>query len=871
MRGEIQPSIPAQNSDRSTSHPAPEELAGFVNGCLPDQATYGVIEAHLELCAECLQTATRISADDFQVRVRRLEETSGGMSQGTATPAIRLTSGYELLGELGRGGAGVVYRARQAGLDREVAFKTLLAGSGASAQQLARFRHESLALGRLDHPHIVKIFDVGEQEGAPFLAMELVVGGTLGELLRLRPLEIDAAVRLLQSLADAVHAAHEQGVLHRDLKPQNILLHAASTDRPKIVDFGLSHLFQLDESITRTGDPLGTPSYMAPEQVLGDKQQLTRGCDVYGLGAIFYECIAGRPPFRGATALETMEMVLRQDPVPLRQVRPGLPRDLETICHRALEKDPARRYPSAAALRDDLAAFKASRPIVARPRSRTYRTALWVRRNPWPAAWCVTVALGLLAGSIFLFVSRYRLAAERDRASQQYAVARSAIWSMIQVADQRDSFQVPMLSELTLDQARHALRLFEDLAREAPSREADLDLARIRMHTGTLLLALGQTKEGESLMSLASERLTQLVDASTVSTDELQALLASQGKLAVALITQRRLDEARHLLEPAIALAKRFQAAQPGNISLTSSVGWLYDHWATIGFHAQDPVEMKNAIVQAIDYHQQALKLDPKNQAQATQLAESRANLAQAECQLGDLSASEREFNAAIEVLESLTSPQAPNPRILIALAVARLNLSNVLAARENPEGAVETCTRGLQEVETLLAVEPNYADAREHRYQLYGNRGQYRAVLKEFDGAIADWQAAVDTATNDAIKPYCRCMKIGCLVEAGKLDVAEQECQAMESQSLAPSDQFLLATVCGKLGNALAAQGEAERAQERFDRAAEIVGQLRELGHFKENPGARDLLMNGDDFREVRPRLAPQFLESLALPEISK
>jgi eukaryotic-like serine/threonine-protein kinase len=628
MQPESKSTIRPDGESFRASHPSVQELTNFAAGCEQDMTIVHAIELHLETCAACLERVTSVEPDAFQSRIKRLAG-----ADTTTTPAVRLTSGYELLEEIGRGGAGIVYRARQLGLNREVAYKTLLSGASSSAQQLTRFRHESLALGRIDHPHIVKIFDVGEQNGAPYLAMELVPGSTLSELLRARPMEITAAVQLVRHLADAIQSAHEQGVLHRDLKPQNILLHDADPRRPKIADFGLSHLCQDAESVTRTGDPLGTPSYMAPEQVVGDKQLLTSACDVYGLGAILYECIAGRPPFRGATVIETMDMVLRQDPVLLRQVRPGVPEDLETICHRALEKEPARRYPSAAALRDDLAAFQERRPIVARPRSRAYRASLWVRRNPWPAAWFSTVLAALLAGFVFLVAYQYRLAEQRDRASQQYAVARSAIWSMIDVAGQRNSFQVPMLSELTLEQARHALRLFEDLAKEDPSREAELDLAKVRMHTGTLLLALGQTTEGEALLSLASQRLNEIVDVSTVVPDELRTLVVSQGKLAVALISQDRLDEARRILEPAIELAKRFQTSQPKNTSLMNSVGWLYDHLATLEFHANRIREMKEAITQAIGYYQRALKSNPENSELAVSLAESRVNLAQAESQ----------------------------------------------------------------------------------------------------------------------------------------------------------------------------------------------------------------------------------------------
>jgi tetratricopeptide (TPR) repeat protein len=190
------------------------------------------------------------------------------------------------------------------------------------------------------------------------------------------------------------------------------------------------------------------------------------------------------------------------------------------------------------------------------------------------------------------------------------------------------------------------------------------------------------------------------------------------------------------------------------------------------------------------------------------------------------------------------------------------------MAAQDNPQAAVEYCTRGIQEVEAVLGVEPNHADAREHRYQLYGNRGMYRAILKEYDGAVQDWQSALDFATNDAIKPYCRSMKIRCLVEADRLDAADQETQSVDLQGMSVADQFQWGALWGCIGNALEAKGETVRSAERYDRAAEIIRNLSELGHFKEDQGARSVLLNGDDFREIRPRLSPEFLEQLAIPD---
>jgi queuosine biosynthesis protein QueC len=290
-------------------------------------------------------------------------------------PAPAVVPGYELLEEVGRGGMGVVYKARQVSLDRLVALKMILAGAHAGGADLARFRTEAEAVARLQHPHIVQVFEVGEHQGLPYLSLEFVEGGSLEKRLGGTPLSPAEAAALVEKLARAMQAAHEAGVVHRDLKPANVLLSAAcgfalaaseeasakpQAAIPKITDFGLAK--KLDEQgQTRTGAIMGTPSYMAPERASGSKD-VGPAADVYALGAILYECLTGRPPFRAATSFDTIMQVLGDEPVPPRRLVPGVPRDLETVCLKCLQKEPARRYVSAA----DLARFLADEPVRAR-------------------------------------------------------------------------------------------------------------------------------------------------------------------------------------------------------------------------------------------------------------------------------------------------------------------------------------------------------------------------------------------------------------------------------------------------------------------------------------------------------------------------
>jgi hypothetical protein len=307
-----------------------------------------------------------------------------------APAAMALVPGYELLGVLGRGGMGFVWKARQAAADRVVALKVILAGPAAGAAELARFRTEAEAAARLQHPHIVQVFEVGEHDGLPFFSLEYCPGGNLAQKLAGRPMPAAEAARLAEALARAVQAAHAAQVVRRDLKPSNVLLAADGT--PKIADFGLAR--KLNEAgQTASGPVLGTPSYMPPEQAAGRTKELGPLVDVYALGAILYECLTGRPPFLGVTALDVLVQVERYEPVAVRALNPQAPRDLETICLKCLNKEPGKRYQSAAALADELGRFLRGEPIQARPAGRLEGAWKWCARRPAAAA---AYGLGLL-------------------------------------------------------------------------------------------------------------------------------------------------------------------------------------------------------------------------------------------------------------------------------------------------------------------------------------------------------------------------------------------------------------------------------------------------------------------------------------------
>ncbi len=327
-----------------------------------------------------------------------LEAAAVGAAKRRRCPEI---PGYEILGELGRGGMGIVYWARQLALKRSVALKMIVVGADEGVR--LRFRVEAEAVARLQHPNIVQIHEIGEHEGQPYLCLEYVAGGSLHEKISRTGLPDREAAQLVETLARAIHYTHQQGILHRDLKPTNILLAADGT--PKITDFGLAKLLDQNAGLTRTEALLGTPNYMPPEQAGGDTRKIGAASDVYSLGAVLYELLTGRAPFRGTTLYNTLEQVRTQLPVAPRRLRRPIARDLDTICLKCLEKEPAHRYASAAALADDLRNYLDGNSIRARPAPFWQRGWRFMRRRPAVAACLLAVAavtcLGLGAGTYF--------------------------------------------------------------------------------------------------------------------------------------------------------------------------------------------------------------------------------------------------------------------------------------------------------------------------------------------------------------------------------------------------------------------------------------------------------------------------------------
>ena len=422
---------------------------------------------------------------------------AGADSSQAGLPKI---AGYEILGKLGEGGMGIVYKARQTGLNRLVALKMIIGGSQVREHHLARFRIEAEAVAQLRHPNIVQIYDIGEVDGLPFVSLELLEGGDLKDQLAGTPQPGIPAALLVATLARAVHAAHEARIVHRDLKPSNVLLTADGA--PKITDFGLAKRLESDDHQTQTGDVMGTPSYMAPEQALGRNKDVGPAADIYALGAILYEVLTGRPPLKGETVIETIRLVIHTDPVPPSRLVPRIARDLETICLKCLHKDPQKRYASAAEFADDLDRFREGKPIKARPTQLWERGLKWSKRRPLAATF---LALGLVAfigitGGAIGYQRHVRIENDRrnslvleqtnrgmelldqaDKSSTTEALQKARFDLATFLSDARDEDRLKGISGLIADKKKRVGEQLEVLAsRESAQKQVHLERERFQ-------------------------------------------------------------------------------------------------------------------------------------------------------------------------------------------------------------------------------------------------------------------------------------------------------------------------------------------------------------------------------------------------------
>ena len=476
----------------------------------------------------------------------------------------RFLGDYELLDVIGQGGMGVVYRARQKSLNRLVAVKRLRGGR--PAEETQRFRNEALTVAELDHAHIVPVYEVGEHDGQLYFSMKLFEGGSLAEHLDRYIADARAAARLVAEVARAVHHAHQRGVLHRDLKPSNILLDARG--QPHVTDFGLAKRVTDEDSLTLSGQLVGTPGYMAPEQTVSKKAPLTTAADVYGLGAILYALLTGRPPFRGETVLDTLQQVKEQEPQRLCKLNPRVARDLETICLKCLRKEPAQRYGSAEALAEDLERFLNGEPIQARPMGALARLRRWCSRNPLGAALGLTIGLaivGLAVGTILLWQEKRQTSdalrqaeRERDAKAQQQRQARRAVDDMYTAVAEQWLANQPHLQRLQKDFLEKALAYYQQAAAEDGSDpDVKAQAASSSIRVGAIQTALGRPEQARQALRRGIAQLEPLIADFPARADYVRKLAECHNQLGAAHLKTASLSDAEAAYKRAIELWRK--------------------------------------------------------------------------------------------------------------------------------------------------------------------------------------------------------------------------------------------------------------------------------------------------------------------------
>jgi len=448
-----------------------------------------------------------------------------------------------LIDEIARGGMGIVYRARQVSLKRSVAVKVLLAAEFANETSRKRFHREAEAAASLTHPNIVSIYEVGEHEGQPYFSMELIQGRSLAELTREKPVPAQQAAQWLKTIAAAVHYAHERGVLHRDLKPSNVLMDGLDT--PHVTDFGLAKCVEPGEDLTLSGQVLGTPSYMSPEQADPKRGQTSAASDVYSLGAVLYHLLTARPPFMAETLTQTLRLVAEQEVVPPRLLNPGVPRDLETICLKCLEKEPQRRYATAQELAEELVRFLSDEPIRARPITPPARLARWCHRKPALAFSGLAAVALLLIVAVGSPVAAFRINRERKAAQANARKASTEAAKSRQVA----AFLTGMLERVKPAVARgRDTGVLRDML-DQTAKQLDTDFkeqpeveAQLRLVVGQVYVALGLTETAEQHLRIAWTMRRKLFGEKHPDT------LAVELALAQALENGNKWTEAKALM-----------------------------------------------------------------------------------------------------------------------------------------------------------------------------------------------------------------------------------------------------------------------------------------------------------------------------------
>jgi serine/threonine-protein kinase len=677
---------------------------------------------------------------------------------------VRYFGDYELIRELGRGGMGVVYKARQISLNRPVALKMIKAAALASGDERRRFQNEAEAIATLDHPHIVPILEVGDHYGQRYFTMKLIGGTSLDKKLAEYGADPTLAARLMRQAAQAVHHAHQRGILHRDLKPANILLDERS--EPFVTDFGLAKRVEGDSELTLSGAIIGTPGYMAPEQASGQRGAVTTASDVYGLGAVLYALLTGRAPFRSDSVTEVLRQVREQPPVPPSRLNPRTPRDLEIICLKCLEKDPARRYPSAAELAEDLRRFEAGETVRARPVGRPERLWRWCRREPALAA----LALALVAGLLGVATQWHRAEAHLKEALRQRGRAEAHLANSLEqrsraeknarkeVAASRRAqgrFDLAMtvlenLETITKDSAllreprleglrsrllQTALDFYQKLQsslEEDASPGARLQLFEAYLSVAHLTWELGRQGEALATYRRALALVEQIAAAAPADAEARSALARCHTRIGFTFRTMARPAEALRAYEQAREIQDSLVRDHPETARYREFLSWTLSQLGVIELEFGRPAEAIGLHRQAIAIHEALVGRDPDVAVYRNDLGYCWRCLSQALAASGDREAALRMAAQAVALYDELVRADRGCVEYRWRLARCLDEVGRICTLSGRPAEAAQPLERALELHEALARDDPVFYDVDVIRNRLYAAYQRLRSGRPE-------------------------------------------------------------------------------------------------------------------------------------------
>jgi tetratricopeptide (TPR) repeat protein/tRNA A-37 threonylcarbamoyl transferase component Bud32 len=820
---------------------------------------------------EAMQTASRSTV--------RLADAGGSPGPVTDDPAPSgaepwtTIDGYELLEELGRGATGVVYKARERRLSRLVALKTISESAFSSPAQRRRFLAEAEAIARVRHPHIIPIHAVGEDRGRPYISLEYAEGGSLARRLAGGPMPPRDAAGLVEALARAVEAAHRAGVVHRDLKPSNVLL--AADGAPKVADFGLARLLGEESSRTATGEVLGTPAYMAPEQAEGRSREAGPAADIYALGAILYHALTGRPPFLGASAMESMRLVLTAEVVPPSRQRPDVPRDLETIALKCLEKEPARRYAAALELADDLARFRNGEPIRARPIGVVGRAAKWARRHPWQSASAAIAALAI--ASIIGLTYRHNLQlqaqvarteAKSAEARRNYQEARTLVESVLGRLNDPRFAGTPRLKELGRDLMEDARNFYQRILSQNDSRDPAVrfDNARAFGMLSQIEYELGRRDRAEKQVRQGLEFVAGLRAEDPDDPTYLRLQVEGLIRLAAYIRETGRADEALSRSGEALGLAERLARAIPDDPYNHAIVAYSHTQHAetllTLKRHDETPGQMLKRLREARGHLEKALEIDEgleKKGLQHVGLIDLAAHRAATLLDYGNVLWQLREVRRADQQL-------AKAETIILGLPGERLNInvlirvyatwSGLLLTSGRFDEAIARADAGLHRVERLLREEPSDVLARESASKLHGNRALALAGRGKHRESVGEWKRCLEYSPTPV--PVPERFRMGLVfARGGEFNAALDEARFIESEG-ALGDWGNLACIPALLAKAarqdphLSADQQESRVRTGVSEALRYLKKAAEAGFFRD-PARQKEAWKDEDLEALR------------------